>query len=168
MITSLDGRLHPGRWSDPVGDTIDHLVTQHYDTTAETFDADGWIVGRKSMAEYLGEYDAPELLASPRSRPPHMVERDGRQLAIVIDPSGRIAFDSGLVDGEQAVSILSERVSDETLSQLREKGVAYVFAGADGHDLGLALDWLGQMMETYGTCCLRAAARRTGPSWLPV
>lgn len=54
MITSLDGRLHPDRWSDPVDGTITDLIDRHYDATAERLEGDGWIAGRKTVAAYVG------------------------------------------------------------------------------------------------------------------
>jgi riboflavin biosynthesis pyrimidine reductase len=48
---------------------------------------------------------------------------------------------------DHAIAILGEQVSDEYLSELREDGVSYLFAGKDGHDLRSAVDLLG---ETFG------------------
>ncbi|MCQ0986952.1 RibD family protein [Jiella marina] len=144
MVTSLDGRLHPERWSDPAEGTIDDLIGRHYDTTAERLEADGWIVGRKTMAAYVPEIEALALLDEPQPREPHVTERKGRQLAIALDPSGRLGFESGELEGEQVIAILSERVSDATLDRLRAAGVAYVFAGGDGRDLEAALETIAE------------------------
>ncbi|RAH96772.1 5-amino-6-(5-phosphoribosylamino)uracil reductase [Acuticoccus sediminis] len=140
MITSLDGRLRPDRWSGPAGASMMDLVHRVYDDTAGQFEADGWIVGRKTMADYLGEIPDPVLLDAPSVRAPHVGSRGGRNLAVAIDPSGRLRFEDDNVDGDHAVVILSQRVPDSTLARLRERGVSYVFAGADGHDLADALE----------------------------
>ncbi|MCE7029581.1 RibD family protein [Jiella avicenniae] len=144
MITSLDGRLHPSRWSDPVDCRIGDLTDRHYDATAERLGAQGWIVGRRTMAEMSAETDAVALLDEPRQRPPHMVERNGRDLAVAVDPSGRLRFDTGEIGGDQVVLFLSERVPDEVLATFRETGVSYVFAGPDGHDMTAALKMLAE------------------------
>ncbi|MCF3934979.1 dihydrofolate reductase family protein [Acuticoccus sp. M5D2P5] len=105
---------------------------------------DGWIVGRKTMADSVAEHPAPPLLPEPCIRPHFVGERAGRALAVAIDPSGRLAFDGNDVDGDHAVVILSPSVPQSTLDRLRERGVSYVFAGADGHDLAAALTTIGE------------------------
>ena len=147
MITSLDGRLLPSRWTDPAGGTIAGLIEAHYDRCAAQFDADGWIVGRKTMQDYVGAGDPAPLADHALQRPPHAVRRAGRDLAVAIDPSARLNWTSGEVDGDLAVAVVSQRVADPVLARLRERGVSYVFAGPDGHRLDLALDAIG---DTFG------------------
>ncbi|MEJ0001051.1 MAG: hypothetical protein WDO13_18950 [Verrucomicrobiota bacterium] len=50
MITSIDGRLHPGRWSKPAAGIDPEKLEGHYDEIAGRYDVDGWIVGRQTMA----------------------------------------------------------------------------------------------------------------------
>ena len=47
------------------------------------------------------------------------------------------------IDGDHVVAVLSERVSDEYLAFLRDRGVSYLLAGQRDADLALALDKLG-------------------------
>jgi riboflavin biosynthesis pyrimidine reductase len=63
--------------------------------------------------------------------------------AFAVDPSGRLAWESNDIDGDHVVAILSERVSDEYLAFLRERGVSYLLAGAGNVDLTLALEKIG-------------------------
>ncbi|RFC63497.1 5-amino-6-(5-phosphoribosylamino)uracil reductase [Fulvimarina endophytica] len=144
MSTSLDGRLHPSRWSAAKDGSMKELADRLYETIGSRFDADGWIVGRRTMAEIADEGERPDLLDEPKDREPHIVERNGGQLAIAIDPSGRLLFESGELGGEQVVVVLSTRVPDAVLKSHREKSVAYVFAGPDGHDLKTALETIGE------------------------
>ena len=44
--------------------------------------------------------------------------------AVAVDPSGRLAWRTNDVDGDHAVSVLTERVSDEYVAFLRERGVS--------------------------------------------
>lgn len=146
MITSLDGRLHPHRWSDPVGGDMAALVDRTYEEAAGRLEADGWIVGRKTMVHCLGEGTADggevELLGTPQPRHPHVVPREGKALGVVIDPMGRLRHEQGEIAGDKRVAVLSERVSDAYLATLRAVGVSYVFAGPDGDDLDTALEML--------------------------
>ena len=81
--------------------------------------------------------------------------------AFAIDPSGRLAWESNDIDGDHVVAILSERVSDEYLAFLRERGVSYLLAGARDVDLPLALDRIG---ERFGvrTLMLEGGGRING------
>lgn len=144
MVTSLDGRLHPGRWSDPADGTMGDLVSRHYEETARRLGAEGWIVGRRTMAAYVDQDETPELLDRPRQRASHILDRAGRDLAVAIDPSGRLRFATAGVGGDHAVAVLSERVTDACLARLRDAGVSYVFAGPDGTGLDTALEALAE------------------------
>lgn len=143
MITSLDGRLHPERWSDPADGRIADLVASHYETVASRLQADGWIAGRRTMAAFIDQDGPPELLEAPLRRSPHLAARAGRDIAVAIDPSARLRFDGDDIDGDHAVVVLSERVPDEALARLRDAGVSYVFAGPDGRRLAQAMEELG-------------------------
>ena len=77
----------------------------------------------------------------------HVADRKGRNVAVAIDPQGKLHYGEDHVLGDHAIAILGEQVSDEYLSELREDGVSYLFAGKDGHDLHSAVDLLG---ETFG------------------
>src|SRR5688572_21384485 len=51
MGTSIDGRLHPSRFTVPASGIPVAVLRAHYERVHEQFDADGWIVGRKTMSE---------------------------------------------------------------------------------------------------------------------
>ena|SRR5215208_2937459 len=69
--------------------------------------------------------------------------RSGRAFAIVVDPRGKLVWESGEIDGDHVVAILTERVSDDYLTALRECGVSFLLAGRDDVDLPLALEKIG-------------------------
>jgi 5-amino-6-(5-phosphoribosylamino)uracil reductase len=69
-----------------------------------------------------------------------MGARNGRKLAIAIDPSGRVHYGKDNIGGDHAVAVLGENVADAYLAELREDGVSYVFAGPNGHDLVRAME----------------------------
>ena len=78
-----------------------------------------------------------------------------------IDASGRLAWEMNDIDGDHVVAMLSERVSDEYLAFLRERGVSYLLAGARDVDLPLALEKVG---ERFGvrTLLLEGGGRING------
>jgi len=118
-----------------------------YEELAKRFEADGWIVGRVTMEHVVdGVARTPKAVAGDL-REIHVADRKGRNVAVAIDPQGKLHYGKDNVLGDHAIAILGEQVSDEYLSELREDGVSYLFAGKDGHDLRSAVDLLG---ETFG------------------
>ena len=59
MISSIDGRIVPDRWTLPVdGVNRDSLVNQYYDVE-KTYDADGWIIGRATALQHSLQTTGP-------------------------------------------------------------------------------------------------------------
>lgn len=147
MATSIDGRLHPSRFT-PAADGISAAVLRgHYEQVGDRFVADGWIVGRKTMSEMSKAPARAIAVARPISREPHIGDRKGRSLAVAIDPSGRVHYGQDHVGGDHVAAVLGEQVSDAYLAELREDGVSYVFAGPTGHDLPGAM---AQLFALFG------------------
>lgn len=144
MISSVDGRLYPARWGKPQAAVP---VTEVYETTAVRFNADGWIVGRTTMADYDDgvREEAPAALraASDPAPEPFVLDRGGRLVALAVDLKGRLHFSHAVLPtGEQLAVVLSPKVGEAHLAHLREAGISYVFAGEGGTDaerLGSAL-----------------------------
>jgi 5-amino-6-(5-phosphoribosylamino)uracil reductase len=147
MGTSIDGRLHPSRFTRAATGISQDVLRSHYEKVHDSFDADGWIVGRKTMSEMAKgtERSMAEVRKVPREA--HISNRDGRKLAVAIDPSGRAHYGKDNVGGDHVVAVLGEQVSDAYLAELREDGVSYVFAGADGDDLSGAM---AQLASVFG------------------
>lgn len=147
MSTSIDGRLHPSRFTRPAAGISRDVLRGHYEQVHDGFDADGWIVGRKTMSE-MAKGSERAIAAAPKlPRQPHIADRQGRKLAITIDPSGRVHYGKDNVGGDHVVAILGEQVSDAYLAELREDGVSYIFAGAKGDDLSRGME---QLVSVFG------------------
>ncbi|RKF40779.1 5-amino-6-(5-phosphoribosylamino)uracil reductase [Agrobacterium deltaense] len=147
MVTSIDGRLHPGRFTRPAAGVSAEVLSSHYEDVASRFEADGWIVGRKTMSEMAkgSERAFPDAPIVPRE--PHIAERGGRALAIAVDPHGRVHYGKDNIGGDHAVAVLGEQVSDAYLAELRADGVSYLFAGPTGDDLSGALEQLANLFD---------------------
>jgi 5-amino-6-(5-phosphoribosylamino)uracil reductase len=145
MGTSIDGRLHPSRFTAPAAGISRDVLRSHYERIHDSFGADGWIIGRVTMNEMAKGIARPKADAPKVPREAHLGKRDGRKLAIGIDPSGRVHFGKDNVGGDHAVAVLGEQVSDAHLAELREDGASYVFAGRDGHDLAQAIERIGAL-----------------------
>lgn len=148
MIGSIDGRLLSNRWTALPEGTAPGSVLKVYEDVAKRLGADGWIVGRKTMADMVNGTRRKGTSATiPIARNAHIGNRRARSIAAAVDPSGRLHYGTDHVGAEHLVAIIGEQVSDEYLAELREDGVSYLFAGADGYNLHAAVTALGNMFS---------------------
>ncbi|MGA3891803.1 dihydrofolate reductase family protein [Ralstonia nicotianae] len=144
MIGSIDGRLLSDRWTPLPEETGLNTILKVYDEAAHRLNAHGWIVGRKTMADMVsGTARSHSAANTPHSHGTYIGNRQGRALAVAVDPAGKLHYGTNHVGSEHLVAILGEQVSDEYLAELREDGVSYLFAGTDGQDLHAAMATLG-------------------------
>jgi riboflavin biosynthesis pyrimidine reductase len=143
MASSLDGRLHPSRWtSSPDGDRRQWSAL--FEKTHDALEGDAWIVGRVTMAEMSRvEAHRPAVAGSPE-RPLHAAARDAKQYAVAIDPSGRLHFASGILSGDHVIVLLGQDVSDGHLAELATDGVSYIVSDQPQIDLGAMLKTLNR------------------------
>ena len=133
MLPSIDGRIVLRDWGIA-------NATREYEKTAATFDADGWIIGRVSMAPYAGKARVPARRGGePIPRKDFVASHDTSSFAIAIDPSGKLTWRENNIDGEHVITILTERVSDAYLMFLQSKGISYLFGGKSKIDLARVL-----------------------------
>ncbi|MGI4884648.1 MAG: RibD family protein [Janthinobacterium lividum] len=140
MMSSLDGRTIVQRW----GDAPD---TQAYETTAATFAAQAWLCGRVTMEKDFTKGRRPALKpgAGPLDRTDFVADAAATSFAVAVDAHGRLGWESAYIDADHVVAVLTEQVGDDYLAYLREKGVSYVFGGAQALDFALVLDKLGRL-----------------------
>jgi riboflavin biosynthesis pyrimidine reductase len=142
MGTSIDGRLHPSRFTRAAPGISWDVLRAHYEKIHDRFEADGWIVGRVTMSEMAKGSARSPAHAAKLPREAHIAQRGDRKLAIAIDPAGRVHYGKDNVGGDHAVAVLGEQVSDAYLAELCEDGVSYLFAGTTGDDLAGAMEQL--------------------------
>lgn len=123
MVPSVDGRIVLRDWKVK-------SATRMYEETAAIFEADAWIIGRISMEPYAGKARVPASKSGKRiQREEFIADHGASSFAIAIDPSGKLRWTKGDIDGEHVITILTERVSDAYLAFLQSKGVSYLFGG---------------------------------------
>jgi len=133
MLPSIDGRIVTRGWDLP-------SATREYERTAATFDADAWIIGRISMEPYAGKARVPARKGrEPIAREDFIADHDAKSYAIAIDPSGKLRWEAGDIDGEHVIAVLTESVSDRYLAFLQSKGISYLFGGKSRIDLAKVL-----------------------------
>lgn len=141
MTASIDGRLHPSRYTDSSGGSVKDWGAL-YERIHDELDADAWIVGRVTMAEMSnGDPHPPADAASP-PRPTHFARRDAATYAIALDRAGKLHFTGGEVGGDHVVVVLGRDVSDAHLAELAGDGVSYIVSNDPDIDLAAALAML--------------------------
>jgi riboflavin biosynthesis pyrimidine reductase len=147
MMSSIDGRLFVDRWTAPAAGIKAATLRGHYDEVASQFESDGWIVGRKTMEELIQANPRDVKSAGGDLRTTHIADRKGRNVAVAIDPHGKLHYGQDNFGGDHIIAVIGEEVSDDCLAELREDGVSYLFAGPDGSDLRRALETLGETFD---------------------
>lgn len=161
MGTSLDGRIVVGGWPDSVA----VAVRRQYEAVHESYEADGWICGRVTMEPFAkrvrSEADVARGRSGDATREDFIAAGEHDSFAFAIDPSGRLAWESNEIAGDHVVAVLSERVSDEYLEFLRERGVSYLLAGRGDVNLPLALEKISERFPVR-TLMLEGGGRING------
>lgn len=141
MLASVDGRIVADAWP------LSTAQMRLYEEVHESYETNAWIVGRVTMEEHFaaGVRDPSDVAQEHRGAPREDFIAPGEyeSFAIAVDPSGRLVWESDERDGDHIVAILTERVTDDYLASLRERGVSYLLAGRDELDLAAALDKVG-------------------------
>lgn len=138
MESSIDGRLHPSRWTrSPDGGPKDWSAI--YSTTHDELKADAWIVGRVTMAEMAkGEpHGVPDAL--PQPRPHHFAKDHKGPYAVAIDARGKLHFARSDVGGDHVVVLLGKDVPDSHLAELVGDGISYIVSDDPEIDLAATL-----------------------------
>ena len=140
MAASVDGRIVADKWPDAPA------VRHEYEQIHASYAADGWMCGRVTMEPFAGglrsDAEVAREYAGP-AREDFSAAGAHESFAVAIDPRGRLAWESNDIDGDHVIAVLCERVSDEYLAFLHERGVSFVLAGKNDVDLALALEKIG-------------------------
>lgn len=124
MVTSIDGRLHPSRFTmSPDGTRRDWSGL--YEKVHASLRANAWLVGRVTMAEMTKV--GPHAPSAPWKveRPIHIAKTDAGTFAVALDPSAKLHFQSGTMSGDHVVICLGPDTPDGHLAELAADGVSY-------------------------------------------
>lgn len=138
METSIDGRLHPSRYTkSPDGAVKDW--SKAYERLHAAFEADAWMVGRVTAAEMAKGESHPPAVPGRVERPSRFAARNAAQYAVVLDPSGKVHFARPDIGGDPVVVLLGGDVPDSHLAELAADDVSYIVADGTAVDLAAAL-----------------------------
>jgi riboflavin biosynthesis pyrimidine reductase len=143
MSSSLDGKLHPSRWTlTPDGErrALSAMFEQVHDTLA----GDAWIVGRVTAQEMSKAAAHPPAQVPTVDRTLHVATRDAKGFGIVLDPSGRTHFSGPAIGGDHVIVLLGKDIGDAHLAELQADGVSYIVAERPDIDLAAMLETLNR------------------------
>ena len=143
MIVSLDGRIHPSRWTEsPDGARSDWSTL--YESVHEELQGDAWLVGRVTMAEMSKGTPHPPAGPTSVERPCHFARRDAASYAIALDRRATLPFKTPDIGGDPVVVLLGHDAPDDHLAELAADGVSYIVADDQAMDVGRLLEVVGR------------------------
>jgi 2,5-diamino-6-(ribosylamino)-4(3H)-pyrimidinone 5'-phosphate reductase len=138
MLSSVDGKIDGAVLKAVTG-------SGEYEATGAMLKGDAWICGRTTMQQHFTE---AELFVSTSNKPagpqPVYVARRAKSYAVSIDTTGKLRWSDSDIDGDHLICVVSERVPEDYLSMLRDKGISYVVTGKTSVDLVQAVNLLGE------------------------
>lgn len=124
-MSSVDGRLLPGRWTAPFDGTNPSELFKEYAAIGKSLDADAWMFGKATTREafpykYMSKGTAvgiEKVFVGNRNTP---------RLFITIDPDADIFFTDGKLRGDNILTVLGTNATTDYLSELESKGISYI------------------------------------------
>ncbi|MDR5798171.1 dihydrofolate reductase family protein [Caballeronia sp. LZ008] len=144
MISSIDGRLLTERWTPPASGVEKGIISPTYEKVAKALNADGWMVGRKTMEDFAKGKPSEGTISGNLPRSTYVADPSAKTFSVAIDPRGKLHYHTNTAEGNHVIAVLGDDVPDSYLHELQESGVSYLFAGPDGNDLGMAMERLAQ------------------------
>jgi riboflavin biosynthesis pyrimidine reductase len=143
MVTSIDGGLHPSRFTaSPDGARGDW--SGQYEKVHASLHANAWLVGRITMAEM--SKTGPHASSGPWKveRPLHVAKADAATFAVALDLSGKLHFESGKLSGDHVIVLVGRDIPDSHLAELAADGVSYIVSAGAELDIPSLLDALAR------------------------
>jgi riboflavin biosynthesis pyrimidine reductase len=143
METSIDGRLHPSRFTaSPDGTRRDW--SGQYEKAHAALRADAWLVGRVTMAEMskAGPHAPPEPWRV--DRPIHVAKTDAATFAVALDLHAKLHFKGATLSGDHVIVLVGRDTPDSHLAELAGDGVSYIVSEGTELDIPRLLDALAR------------------------
>jgi len=141
MIATIDGKID--------GASLKAITKgTEYEETGTQLGGDAWVCGRVTMQQHFAEEGTfASKDGFPAGPQPVHVARCADSYAIAIDTHGSLLWDSGDLDGEHLISVVSEQAQMDYLAYLRDRQISYIVAGQSAVDLEKAVDALADNFE---------------------
>lgn len=146
IMSSVDGRLLPSRWTHPFDGTDAGKLFAEYAEIGRLLHTDAWMFGKATAREAFPYKFMPKTSEHPTAGKIHIGNRDSARLFITVDPDADIFYTSDRLRGDNIVTILGTNATDDYLAMLEEKGISYIVlhdATAPGEAMEILFDKFG-------------------------
>lgn len=126
IMSSVDGRLLPGRWTLPFDGTPAGELFKEYAEIGRLLETDAWMFGKATTREsfpykFMPKSEQP-VLPGLVFIPSSLSQR----LFITIDPDAGIFYTSDKLRGDNIIVVLGTNATTDYIEMLREKGIGYI------------------------------------------
>lgn len=125
-MSSVDGRLLPGRWTAPFDGTNPSELFKEYAAIGQSLGTDAWMFGKATAREAFPYKFMPKGEPVGESGKVFVGNRSSARLFVTIDPDADIFFTSDKLRGDNILVVLGKNATSDYLAALIEKGVSYV------------------------------------------
>ena len=125
-MSSVDGRLLPGRWTAPFDGTNPSELFKEYAAIGQSLGTDAWMFGKATTREAFPYKFMPKGESIGKGGKVFIGNRTSSRLFITIDPEADIFFTSDRLRGDNILTILGNNASSDYLAALEEKGISYI------------------------------------------
>lgn len=125
-MSSVDGRLLPGRWTAPFDGTNPSELFKEYAALGGTLGADAWMFGKSTTREVFPYRFMSKGAPIGEGRKVFRGSRTSSRLFITIDPDADIFFTSDRMRGDNILVILGTNATTDYLAALEEQKISYI------------------------------------------
>ena len=126
IMSSVDGRLLPGRWTAPFDGTNPAKLFKEYAAIGKSLGTDAWMFGKATAREAFPYKFMSKGEPVGESGKVFVGNRTSSRLFITIDPDADIFFTSNCLRGDNILVILGKNATNDYLASLEERGVSYI------------------------------------------
>ena len=126
IMSSVDGRLLPGRWTQPYDGTSSSVLFKDYAEIGKTLGTDAWMFGKATTKEV---FPYKFMTKSDKTAAPGKIyigNRDTSRLFITVDPDADIFYTDSRLRGDNILTVLGTNATVDYLQTLEDKGISYI------------------------------------------
>ena len=139
IMSSVDGRLLPGRWTLPFDGTPAAALFKEYAELGKSLDTDAWMFGKTTAKEAFPYKFMPKSNDRAQAGKVFAGNRASERLFITVDPDADIFYTDSRLRGDNILVVLGTNATADYLAMLEEKGISYIVL-ADPTDLRGAME----------------------------
>lgn len=148
-MSSVDGRLLPGRWTAPFDGTNPSELFKEYAAIGKSLDTEAWMFGKATTHEAF-PYKFMSKGAAIGAEKGFVSKRNTPRLFITIDPDADIFFTDDTLRGDNILTVLGTNATTDYLAALEAKGISYIVVD-NPTDLRKVMDIIH---ERFGINCI--------------